>query len=503
MAARPGAPRAHGRGLGDTGRGDRAAGAACSTPSSPTSTANAACWTAWCRRRRCSARAAYQWPVLTNQPQPRRHLVVYAADLVRTSGGRWRVLRDLTDAPAGAGYALLNRTVLARLFPDVYRDLGVVRLGGVLRGLPGRARRAGARGPPEAARSSSPPASATPATSSTPTWPSSSATTWPRGATSPSATVGCGCARSAGWSRSTSCCGASRTPTPTPSSSATARRGVPGLLQASRLGGVGLANALGSGAAACWRCSRSSAGPAEACWASRSGSPRSRRGGAATPSSGPRCVDRFDTMVLHELPPDGEPRTLFVATSTRRSGPRCWPASGPRPHGSWPRRRSSSRPRRCCGTAGGAGHDRRPGARGARRRRRSTVLPGGLGRVLDPAVPVVTQSAGWPRTSGWSMAAAPALPTVAGPPPRRRAHAPDRPAGLAAHARRRSALLARPPRRAGRGRGPPGPGRAGPLAAGPRPARALARRGSPGRRAGLRSIRGRRPGTRRPASWSA
>ncbi len=30
--------------------------------------------------------------------------------------------------PSGAGYALLNRTLLARLFPDAYRDLGVQRL---------------------------------------------------------------------------------------------------------------------------------------------------------------------------------------------------------------------------------------------------------------------------------------------------------------------------------------------------------------------------------------
>ena len=128
--------------------------------------------------------SSYQWPVLTNQPQPRRHLVVYAADLVRTSDGAWRVLRDLTDAPSGAGYALLNRTVLARLFPDEHRDLGVAPPQRVLLGAALRARRAWLRRTGRtAARSSSRPASATPATSSTPTWPSSSATTWPKAAT--------------------------------------------------------------------------------------------------------------------------------------------------------------------------------------------------------------------------------------------------------------------------------------------------------------------------------
>ncbi|MEY2416696.1 MAG: hypothetical protein QOH53_2030, partial [Ilumatobacteraceae bacterium] len=46
---------------------------------------------------------------------PRPRLVLYAADLVRDSGGRWLLLRDHTDAPTGCGYALMNRTVLSRL----------------------------------------------------------------------------------------------------------------------------------------------------------------------------------------------------------------------------------------------------------------------------------------------------------------------------------------------------------------------------------------------------
>ena len=61
---------------------------------------------------------------------PRPRLVLYAADLVRDSGGRWLLLRDHTDAPTGCGYALMNRTVLSRLYPEPFRHLGVSPLSG-------------------------------------------------------------------------------------------------------------------------------------------------------------------------------------------------------------------------------------------------------------------------------------------------------------------------------------------------------------------------------------
>jgi uncharacterized circularly permuted ATP-grasp superfamily protein/uncharacterized alpha-E superfamily protein len=57
-----------------------------------------------------------------------RHLHFYAADLGRTSDGAYRVLGDRAQAPSGAGYALQNRLVLARMWPDVFRDCGVQRL---------------------------------------------------------------------------------------------------------------------------------------------------------------------------------------------------------------------------------------------------------------------------------------------------------------------------------------------------------------------------------------
>ena len=57
-------------------------------------------------------------------------LLLYAADVVRDSAGRWLVLRDHTDAPTGCGYALMNRTVLSRLYPEPFRHLGVSALSG-------------------------------------------------------------------------------------------------------------------------------------------------------------------------------------------------------------------------------------------------------------------------------------------------------------------------------------------------------------------------------------
>jgi uncharacterized circularly permuted ATP-grasp superfamily protein/uncharacterized alpha-E superfamily protein len=56
-------------------------------------------------------------------------LVLAAADVVRDEHGHWMVLRHHTDAPSGSGYALMNRVVLSRLFPDIYRELRVQRLG--------------------------------------------------------------------------------------------------------------------------------------------------------------------------------------------------------------------------------------------------------------------------------------------------------------------------------------------------------------------------------------
>jgi uncharacterized circularly permuted ATP-grasp superfamily protein/uncharacterized alpha-E superfamily protein len=61
-------------------------------------------------------------------PPGGKFLHIYAADLGRGPDGRWWVLGDRAQAPSGAGYALVNRLVLARAFPDIYRDMNVERL---------------------------------------------------------------------------------------------------------------------------------------------------------------------------------------------------------------------------------------------------------------------------------------------------------------------------------------------------------------------------------------
>lgn len=56
-----------------------------------------------------------------------RFLKLYAADIGRGPDGAWRVLADRTQAPSGLGYALENRMVLGRTFPDVLESLQVER----------------------------------------------------------------------------------------------------------------------------------------------------------------------------------------------------------------------------------------------------------------------------------------------------------------------------------------------------------------------------------------
>ncbi len=61
-------------------------------------------------------------------PPGDRYLQLYAADLGRGPDGRWWVLDDRAQAPSGAGYALENRLVLSRAFPNLYNTMNVQRL---------------------------------------------------------------------------------------------------------------------------------------------------------------------------------------------------------------------------------------------------------------------------------------------------------------------------------------------------------------------------------------
>lgn len=62
-------------------------------------------------------------------------LHLYAADLARGPDGQWRVVADRTQAPAGMGYALENRLIISRLFPEAFERLQVERLAGFFRAL--------------------------------------------------------------------------------------------------------------------------------------------------------------------------------------------------------------------------------------------------------------------------------------------------------------------------------------------------------------------------------
>jgi uncharacterized circularly permuted ATP-grasp superfamily protein/uncharacterized alpha-E superfamily protein len=62
------------------------------------------------------------------KPAGGRHLLQYAADLGRSPDGRWWVVNDRTQAPSGSGYALENRLVVARVFPQMFRELPVQHL---------------------------------------------------------------------------------------------------------------------------------------------------------------------------------------------------------------------------------------------------------------------------------------------------------------------------------------------------------------------------------------
>ncbi|MEA2843855.1 MAG: hypothetical protein QOJ69_1526 [Actinomycetota bacterium] len=57
-----------------------------------------------------------------------QQLFTSAVDLVRDAGGRYTVLADKTQAPSGAGYALENRIVVSRVFSGMYGDAQVHRL---------------------------------------------------------------------------------------------------------------------------------------------------------------------------------------------------------------------------------------------------------------------------------------------------------------------------------------------------------------------------------------
>jgi uncharacterized circularly permuted ATP-grasp superfamily protein/uncharacterized alpha-E superfamily protein len=77
----------------------------------------------------------FLWPCQGIEPPGGTFLHLYAVDLARAPDGRWWVTADRTQAPSGAGYALENRQIVSRAFPELYRDLRVQYLAGFFRTL--------------------------------------------------------------------------------------------------------------------------------------------------------------------------------------------------------------------------------------------------------------------------------------------------------------------------------------------------------------------------------
>jgi uncharacterized circularly permuted ATP-grasp superfamily protein/uncharacterized alpha-E superfamily protein len=70
-----------------------------------------------------------------HQPPSTDQLILYAADVVRTKVGGWCLLRDRTQAPTGAGYALENRLVVSQVLAEPFRQHNTLRLASFFRAL--------------------------------------------------------------------------------------------------------------------------------------------------------------------------------------------------------------------------------------------------------------------------------------------------------------------------------------------------------------------------------
>ena len=72
----------------------------------------------------------FLWPCHGISVPGNRWLHVHAVDMSRSADGTWWALADRTQTPSGPGYALENRHIVTRIFPELYDDLGVRPLGG-------------------------------------------------------------------------------------------------------------------------------------------------------------------------------------------------------------------------------------------------------------------------------------------------------------------------------------------------------------------------------------
>jgi uncharacterized circularly permuted ATP-grasp superfamily protein/uncharacterized alpha-E superfamily protein len=67
----------------------------------------------------------FLWPCHGLTPVGNNWLHVYAVDISRSADGQWWALADRTQTPSGPGYALENRQIVSRVFPDLLNGVGV------------------------------------------------------------------------------------------------------------------------------------------------------------------------------------------------------------------------------------------------------------------------------------------------------------------------------------------------------------------------------------------
>ncbi len=77
----------------------------------------------------------FLWPCHGIGVRGGNRLHLYAVDISRSADGRWWALADRTQTPSGPGYALENRQIVSRVFPDLLSDLGVRSLTGFFAAL--------------------------------------------------------------------------------------------------------------------------------------------------------------------------------------------------------------------------------------------------------------------------------------------------------------------------------------------------------------------------------
>jgi uncharacterized circularly permuted ATP-grasp superfamily protein/uncharacterized alpha-E superfamily protein len=77
----------------------------------------------------------YLRPMLGAQPAGGQRLMIVAFDLARDPEGQWWLVSQRTQGPSGLGYVLHNRLVIARQFPEAFRELRAQRIASSYRRL--------------------------------------------------------------------------------------------------------------------------------------------------------------------------------------------------------------------------------------------------------------------------------------------------------------------------------------------------------------------------------